>query len=288
MMKSVLRAALLSLLVGCSESKLGKIDTGEQTTSTTPTNTTPTTTATTGTSTTSTTTSPTTTTGTTGTGTSTTSTTTGSGGLFGGPRCRLIFDGKDDYVDMGLGAWPEGNAPRTVSIWARVEGTPGNLYSFGSGSPEDRLSILFTSGIAEEFAAVNGTGILLGALVLKPNVWHHYAVTYDSETLRLFVDGIELVSTTEMPFNTSPGQLVLGVNPWKSAEFLRGELAEMRVWERALEADEVARDATAFTPDRTDLIGYWPMQEATGTTVLDESDSEAHGEILGALWADEC
>ena len=75
--------------------------------------------------------------------------------------------------------------------------------------------------------------------------WHHVAATYDNETMRLYLDGKE-VATLERggPVNPSGAQLCLGsYAPSHPRAFFQGALDEVRIWDRALSAEEIAKQA---------------------------------------------
>ena len=88
---------------------------------------------------------------------------------------------------------------------------------------------------------------------LKPGTWHHLAFTYDARTLRLFVDGQPAGETAiNRARNPGSGPLVLGKRP-DGHVFFRGVLDEVRVWPRALSADELRMHAQQ--PEATTATG---------------------------------
>jgi Concanavalin A-like lectin/glucanases superfamily len=84
---------------------------------------------------------------------------------------------------------------------------------------------------------------------LRRNRWSHLAMTWDGLTMRMYVDG-EQVSSHAL-VGTAPasgGPLRIGGNAiWP--EFFKGVIDEVRVYDRALDTTEVARDRdTAVKP----------------------------------------
>jgi hypothetical protein len=83
-----------------------------------------------------------------------------------------------------------------------------------------------------------------GTAALSPNVWTHLATTYDGAALRLFVNGVQVAS---LPYAgsvvSSTGSFRIGGNTiW--AEWFRGLIDEVRVYSRALSAQELQADMT--------------------------------------------
>src|SRR5204863_2258476 len=74
------------------------------------------------------------------------------------------------------------------------------------------------------------------------NVWSHVALTYDGTAMRLFQDGVEVGSQAQTgAIVTTAGSLRIGGNTiWP--EWFDGLIDEVRVYNRALSASEIATD----------------------------------------------
>ena len=73
--------------------------------------------------------------------------------------------------------------------------------------------------------------------------WHYGVVTYDgTSTVRLYVDGVQIAtkSTTGTPDNTGNLPVRVGANYLTPDRFFIGNVDEVRVWNKALSATEVA------------------------------------------------
>ena len=81
-----------------------------------------------------------------------------------------------------------------------------------------------------------------GTAAVATNAWAHLAATYDGTTLRLWVNGVNVSSravTGAIASSTMP--LRIGGNSvW--GEFFAGRIDEVRVYNRALTAPEIAAD----------------------------------------------
>ena len=72
------------------------------------------------------------------------------------------------------------------------------------------------------------------------NEWSHLAFTVQDGTLKVYVNGAQKFSGTNFPnvFTTTNGTFSLGVNWWDVP--FKGQLDELRIYESALTATEVA------------------------------------------------
>ena len=104
-----------------------------------------------------------------------------------------------------------------------------------------------------------------GGLAINDGTWHHLALTYDGTSLRLFVDGVEVlpaVSVTGRPDNVVDRALYVG-SMNSSATRLRGEVDEAAFYDRALESDEIqARQEFTIPPVR---LGPSTWEEGSGS-----------------------
>jgi fibronectin type 3 domain-containing protein len=148
-----------------------------------------------------------------------------------------------DLTDgMTLEAWVRpvalGGIWRTVLIKEQPADLVYGLYAGTNTSVPD--AVTFTNG-AEQQAA--------GSAQLPLNAWSHLAATYDGATVRLYVNGALVSSSSvsgSMP--NSDGPLRIGGNAvW--GEYFDGLIDELRVYNRALSATEIQGDMnTPVTP----------------------------------------
>ena len=64
-----------------------------------------------------------------------------------------------------------------------------------------------------------------------------------------------------------------------------GKLSEVRVWEIALSDEEIAINSkTLLSGNEPGLLAYYPMNEATGEIVRDNSANNSHATVSGSSW----
>ncbi|NGY61613.1 hypothetical protein G7043_22040, partial [Lentzea sp. NEAU-D13] len=125
--------------------------------------------------------------------------------------------------------------------------------------------------------------------VAVAGVWTHLTGTRDnvSGDVRLYVDGALQRATAVVTngFNAD-GQLWIGkaLRSSAAAEAWRGDLAEMRVWNRTITPQEVMSRADAIEASG---VGEWQFNEETGSTARDTSQYGRHLTLNlagGAKW----
>ena len=155
--------------------------------------------------------------------------------------------------------------------------TSYSLYAAGSPEPAKPLGMT-----ADE----PWTGSFVNAPEpLPPNAWSHLALTYDGAKLRLYIDG-QLVDTEPAPDPmASEGPLELGgVDVF--GDYLDGRLDEVRVYDRALDQDEIANDmhSGVKAPHQGPIAAY-SFDEGEGETIHDLTGLGHEGTIEGATWS---
>ena len=125
--------------------------------------------------------------------------------------------------------------------------------------------------------------------------WTHVAATRCGSTLRLYLDGelkkTEPAYSTLSPWNASAAlRLTLGgtdsVYAGNSGRTFHGQMREVRVWNRARSAEEIAanRDRRVRRND-AGLIGYWPLDEMpTDGRLANQASGHAESGYVLAGW----
>jgi hypothetical protein len=158
----------------------------------------------------------------------------------------LTFDGVNDWVTvadsnsldltgaMTLEAWVNpsalGSVWRTVILKEQATQLVYGLYaSTDTGVPAGNV---FTSSDLD----IRAPG------PLTANAWTHLATTYDGATLRLYVNGVQAASRALTgTIRTSTQPLRIGGNDiW--GEWFAGRIDEVRVYNRALTANQIQAD----------------------------------------------
>ena len=150
----------------------------------------------------------------------------------------LSFDGINDGLSLSrLAGLSNGNTPHTIAAWIRINSLPSNRAW---------LLLLGDQGEGAHHWLVNSSGISqLGSWsgnqaqpTLPTGVWKHLALTFDGTTLKAYLDG-SMIATTGASFNLS-GSPLTAASQHIGENFFHGALDELRIYNRALTASEVA------------------------------------------------
>ena len=221
----------------------------------------------------------------------------------------------NDYVSMG--AAPGLNAATfTIETWFKKDGV-GVATSTGTGGITAAVPLV-TKGRAEGeasnvdmnyFLGLNGNFLaadfeegvsaggtpglnhpLTGVIPIVSNVWTHAAVTYDGNTLALYVNGAfdSAIIVGRPPRSDSIQWAGLGTaftSTGASAGLFAGTLDEARIWNYARTPAQILNGKDREIPSASGLLGRWSFN-AFGPTFVeqDSSGNNQTGTINGTGW----
>jgi Concanavalin A-like lectin/glucanases superfamily len=203
---------------------------------------------------------------------------------FNGSDCVSVPESADLELreELTVEAWvkPEGSGEAESLVFKESEGEFFGYSLFIGLQASGKLEGLVANDAETEYAPT-----VESPHPISDNVWTHVALTYDGAHERLYVNG-ELVDTTsaEPPIANS-GPLKIGCVQEHEAGF-EGKIDELRIYNRALSAGEVAADEAA--PIQTPQLGpvaAYSFDEGEGTSAEDVTGNGHTATLEGATWA---
>ncbi|MDJ1492862.1 PKD domain-containing protein [Cytophagaceae bacterium DM2B3-1] len=209
----------------------------------------------------------------------------------------LLFDGVDDNVSIGTNsklAFDRTNT-FTVEAWFKAPTLAAAGYVIFSkmknASPYQGYNIFLWEGkVRIQMISSWPAGIVESTTArFDDNQWHHVAWTYDGSSnasgSRIYVDGVE--QTTTVDINNLTGSTIeantpsiIGSRP--GSLFFKGQLDEVRVWSTTRSATEISTNMrTRQQTNATGLVGYWRLDEGSGTTTADLTANALTGTLAG-------
>ncbi|MBK9284614.1 MAG: T9SS type A sorting domain-containing protein [Sphingobacteriaceae bacterium] len=197
----------------------------------------------------------------------------------------IAVGGVNDYVNAGTAITSTLAASNklTFEAWVYptsltgVKAVGGNHGTTGSGSTQFWIR---TNNASFDFAVYGLVGngyVSAGTATL--NTWQHVAGTYDGTMLRLYVNGVQVGTNAynSASVAASGKQVWFGQNGFN--EEFNGSIDEVRIWNRALCAEEIQNNMNAeLQMPQTNLIGYYKFNESfsggnntTFSTTIDAS-----------------
>lgn len=217
------------------------------------------------------------------------------------PTVGLVFDGDADgatgIVVANSATATELTAPTalTVEAWVKYSALGGGYIVCNEDNAPDGGWVLRLEGNKLDFSigAVGVSWVHCTNPVEPPALdqWYHVAGVYEyadgAGQLRLYIDGA-LAQTTDFtaPMELSDREVVLGEGTAFTGRYLRGSVADVRIWSVVrTEAEIMASKDSYLTGAESGLYCNWKMNEGTGTAVADvKSQYNLEFPAAGVTW----
>jgi trimeric autotransporter adhesin len=171
----------------------------------------------------------------------------------GGDKSSLLLDGSTNSVTALDGRFPSGSAARTVSVWFKYTSYTGEyaaLFGYGARSSLQWWALILDNNKLD--------GNLFGfdlesTATYNDSKWHLGVYSWDGTIRRLYADGQLVNSTAANTPNTVLSSLIIGSD--SSNERFHGNIEDCRIYNRALDASEVA---AMYEPSTRWQLRYQP------------------------------
>ena len=155
-------------------------------------------------------------------------------------RSALRFSGAGDWIDTGSNL-AELKKEFTIEVWVKPDAQQAvNANIFGNHTNDGKGILLQQDGSnLNRWAFVMGIGGgrwgFTKPVRFTPDVWQHVAVVKSSKEMKFYLNGV-LLDTVEAPhpYLPSPMNFAIGLGFEDVSRCFRGELAGLRVWDRAV------------------------------------------------------
>lgn len=184
---------------------------------------------------------------------------------FGRPDSACLFDGVDDYLDIPYDSTLDCEDSISIAVWAKSD-VPGTDYKeygavvrmgvateegYGIGLNVNHNQYVMQLEYREHWVTPADTdqasleaAILDGAVQNSSKLdttWHFYALTFDGDSLRGYVDSIHVGTKKAIPGNITNTSFTLGMDSKAYKAFWKGKIDDVRVYHRVLTEDEIRR-----------------------------------------------
>ena len=200
----------------------------------------------------------------------------------------LSFDGVDDYVEVGNESAFDFTNALTLEAWIKpnsLSGTQGIVSkNFGNNAHPYQIRLIDDEIIFGFYSNTIGwQPVQTSAANLVVDQWAHIACTYDMAQAKVYVNGVQKASVSknfEIPQNDQPFEI--GRTKDVAFEYFDGTIDEVRVWDIALDAGQVAENMCHNYLGSTDpnLVAYFKFNECGGT-LLTEKQNGYDGVLMG-------
>ncbi|MFP4314260.1 MAG: LamG-like jellyroll fold domain-containing protein, partial [Alphaproteobacteria bacterium] len=213
----------------------------------------------------------------------------------------LSFDGVDDYIRLPNSDILKPALPVTLSVWIH----PNDLSSLQTvlmtddwadeGSNYYGIAMQIGSNGTVSASFGDGTGSLdndrrtkvSNTGLINVGQWHHVvAVIQDSSNMDLYVNGVSAGGSfsgtaSSLAYQATSQPKLSSIN----SQIFNGRLDDVRMYNRVLSAAEIGDlyELGARIGIDNGLVGYWKLDETSGTTAADSSGNGLDGNMLGGL-----
>ena len=204
----------------------------------------------------------------------------------------LQFDGVDDYVEIAYDAsldFQGGNI--TVAGWFNLIGYYEDTGLVTDKDDDHHTQFELSIGRMDlpwpysYYPAFGFCDMYWRTAVASQQYtgWHHIAGTYDGNTLKIYVDGMEEGSTfdiTGLPDDYDSAKYIgrshntSGLQP-----YFGGIIDEVAIYDRALGASEIEDIYHCGVIADANLVGYWDFEEGEGQVAADSSGNGNDGQL---------
>ena len=136
--------------------------------------------------------------------------------------------------------FPTGTAARTIAFkFRKAESYDGDItiFSYGEASNNRRFSIGFSGDSLEVWGKSNTTNYGSG---FASERWYHCAVTLSGTYEQLYIDGVIFGAQSHTNLNTALAEVCIGACSGDHIDGFVGSIADVRVYNRVLTADEIS------------------------------------------------
>ena len=182
----------------------------------------------------------------------------------------------------------------TLEAWVRVQGNEnGDAYiasQYKTGTVVSNMIFAVRNNRLAHLQDGHVSTWIEGATELPHNRWFHVAYVQDGSCRRLYVDGVLDAEVDDgivaRPHENEPLRIGYVSHEYSSYRrwSLEGLLAEVRVWNCARTAEEIALYRThRLRGSERGLVGYWPLNDGANGTLVNRAKGGANGTIL-TVW----
>jgi Leucine-rich repeat (LRR) protein len=200
----------------------------------------------------------------------------------------LSLDGSGDYVRLpDESLFDFSDDAFTVEVWFRSDNFSQDWQAIvNKGDNTWRLQRTENTDYLTFDTNHDGFSdhILCGHIPVNDNQWHHAAAVFDGTYKYLYVDGVlDCKRSVPNAIETDDNDVTIGHNVDKPTRDFKGEIDEVRIWNRALSIEEIGtRMMAPLVVESRDLLALYRFDATNVSSAYDNSGLAQHAEFVGA------
>ncbi|MGJ8594232.1 MAG: PKD-like domain-containing protein, partial [Aquaticitalea sp.] len=154
----------------------------------------------------------------------------------------IDFDGNNDYINVSNQYNLSSNF--SVELWLKRDANTNSTQTLLSKRDANTLSTGYDLSLVNGQVSFryNSSGVIQSPQNLDNSRWYHVAVTYNSGTYRLYIDGVEVISNSGPAPTSNTFNYLIGANGRLNAspqDYFDGSLDEIKIWNTALTESQI-------------------------------------------------
>lgn len=204
----------------------------------------------------------------------------------------LTINGTNQWVNLNTDVTNLNNASFTLEAWIKTSsGSQGIIVSSnGNNVWEAGERAFYIDDIGRpSFSGFDNNGIT-SSLAVDDGKWHHVAVVWNYTTPpgigKIYVDGFDRTSTSSYAVSASAniGTFKIGRANYaatQAPDFFDGQIDEVRIWNIPRTSIDILTGLVQpVAPNTPGLLSYFKFDEASGSVVINASNSGANGSFV--------
>ena len=200
----------------------------------------------------------------------------------------LSFDGNNDYVNLGTANSLSISNGITVTAWVYNNGGSGHLVNQGGGWNDPGYSMFWYGNNIRIELQNSSQKTISDNTAPSTGSWNHIAFTWEtnSDIIKTFINGNQSPNTKT--FNGPIGQPSENLNIGRKEQngwYFNGRIDDITIWNVAKTQTEIQGYMNSNpNGNESGLVGFWDLDENSGSTIIDNSSNTNNGTIIGATW----
>ena len=213
----------------------------------------------------------------------------------------MSFDGTNDYVGIADDSSLNITNNQTIICWAKNDnsglGDGEYMTARYKSSGEDSRVYAFHLDAAEKLNFASSDDGESGTMVWKSdsaisniNTWTHYATTFESGTVKMYVNGVSIAITrsgeTHSAMASENVDMAIGSISEAGGGYWEGSIKNVAIWNRVLTATEIQNVMYKSYEEvsgrlLSGMVSWWALEESIVALVTKVADS--HGSNTGTI-----
>jgi hypothetical protein len=157
---------------------------------------------------------------------------------FGNPRAACLFNGHSDYIEIPNSSSFYLPNQITISLWLKLQSDAPYYYPYHIIEKQDAWGI---GQRGNDIHGSNGPWEGVWSLNLEFNRFLHYVLSYDGNTIKVYINGILNGSKAQSGLiNTNSNNIFIGKYSLSGNYYFDGIIDDIRVYNRSLNDNEIS------------------------------------------------